>query len=38
MKNGNDKVVLATNINSKIDETLLSKVIKEFLEEKIYCN
>jgi len=34
MKNESNKVVLATNINSEIDETLLSKVIKEFLEEK----
>ena len=34
MKNNEDKVVLATKITTEVDETLLSKVIKEFIEEK----
>jgi len=34
MKNNEDKVVLTTKITSEVDETLLSKVIKEFIEEK----
>ena len=34
MKSNSDKKILATKIIKEVDETLLSKVIKEFVEEK----
>ena len=34
MKSTHDKTVLATKIIKEVDETLLSKVVKEFIEEK----
>ena len=34
MKSINDKKILATKLSSKVDESLLSKVVKEFMEEK----
>jgi len=35
MKSINDKKILATKLSSKVDKSLLSRVVKEFLEEKI---
>ena len=34
MKSINDKKILATKLSSKVDKSLLSKVVKEFIEEK----
>jgi len=34
MKNDQDKIVLATKISNEEDENLMSKVIKEFIEER----
>ena len=34
MKNDTDKKVLVTKITKEVDESLLSKVVKEFIEEK----
>ena len=34
MKSINNKKILATKLSSKVDESLLSKVVKEFMEEK----
>jgi len=34
MRNDKDKIVMATKVASETNETLLSKVIKEFIEEK----
>jgi len=38
MKSDSDKKVLVTTIIKEVDETLLSIVVKEFIEEKFFSH